>query len=175
MKPIRFCIALLLTAAMHPLFAQQKGLVKYVNPLAGTATATTPSALKHGDVLANFANTAPAVCTPFAMTQWMPQTNAAEKKCIPPYYYRDNIFQGIRGSHWISGSCMQDYGSVTIMPITGKLKTTDYYTGFSHKEETATPYLYSVNLPSYKIHTAVTATPRCGIMEVTADAADSLY
>ncbi|HTH82504.1 MAG TPA: GH92 family glycosyl hydrolase [Mucilaginibacter sp.] len=175
MKPIRFCIALLLTAAMHPLFAQQKGLVKYVNPLAGTATATTPSALKHGDVLANFANTAPAVCTPFAMTQWMPQTNAAEKKCIPPYYYRDNVFQGIRGSHWISGSCMQDYGSVTIMPITGKLKTTDYYTGFSHKEETATPYLYSVNLPAYKIHTAVTATPRCGIMKVTADADNDVY
>jgi len=175
MKPIRFCLAILFALPGAAAFAQAPGLVKYVNPLAGTATATTPSALKHGDVLANFANTAPSVCTPFAMTQWMPQTNAAEKKCIPPYYYKDNMFQGIRGSHWISGSCMQDYGSVTIMPITGKLKTRGYYAQYSHKEEHSTPYLYSVNLPSYKIHTAVTATPRCGIIEVTADAADSLY
>jgi len=155
--------------------AQVPGLVKYVNPLAGTATATTPSALKHGDVLANFANTVPAVCTPFAMTQWTPQTQAAEKKCIPPYYYKDNNFEGFRGSHWISGSCMQDYGSVTIMPITGKLKTTNYYAQYNHKDEHSTPYLYTVGLPSYKIHTGVTATPRCGIIEVTADAADSLY
>lgn len=175
MKPTNLYFAVLFALAGNSAFAQVSSLVKYVNPLAGTATSTTPAALKHGDVLANFANTAPAVCTPFAMTQWMPQTNAAEKKCIPPYYYRDNMFQGIRGSHWISGSCMQDYGSVTIMPITGKLKTTGYYTQFSHKEELSTPYLYKVNLPAYKIHTAVTATPRCGIIEVTSDAADSLY
>jgi predicted alpha-1,2-mannosidase len=174
MKLTHFYAALLLAYAGNT-FAQAPNLVKYVNPLAGTATSTTPAALKHGDLLGNFANTAPAVGTPFAMTQWMPQTQAAEKKCIPPYYYKDNEFQGFRGSHWISGSCMQDYGSVTIMPITGKLKTTNYAAKFSHKEERSTPYVYSVNLPSYKIHTAVTATPRCGIIEVTADAADSLY
>jgi predicted alpha-1,2-mannosidase len=175
MRSIRFYFALLFALLGNAAFAQIPGLVKYVNPLAGTATATTPSALKHGDVLANFANTVPAVCTPFAMTQWTPQTQAAEKKCIPPYYYKDNNFEGFRGSHWISGSCMQDYGSVTIMPITGKLKTRDYYAQYKHKDEVSTPYLYRVNLPSYKIHTAVTATPRCGIIEVTADAADSLY
>jgi predicted alpha-1,2-mannosidase len=175
MKLIRFIPALLFAVFCNGVFAQAPDLVKYVNPLAGTATATTPSALKHGDVLANFANTMPAVGTPFAMTQWTPQTQAAEKKCIPPYYYKDNNFEGFRGSHWISGSCMQDYGSVTIMPITGHLKTTNYYAQYKHKDEHSTPYLYSVSLPSYKIHTAVTATPRCGIMEVTADAADSLY
>jgi predicted alpha-1,2-mannosidase len=70
---------------------------------------------------------------------------------------------------------MQDYGSVTIMPITGKLNTTNYAVKFTHADELSTPYVYCLKLPSYQIHTAVTATPRCGIMEFTADAADSLY
>lgn len=70
---------------------------------------------------------------------------------------------------------MQDYGSVTIMAITGKLKTTDHSAKFTHRNEQSTPYVYRVNLPSYKLHAAVTATPRCGLIEFTADAADSLY
>jgi len=70
---------------------------------------------------------------------------------------------------------MQDYGSVTIMPITGSLKTVNYAAKFSHQDEQSTPYVYRLNLPSSKIHTAVTATPRCGMMEFIADAADSLY
>ncbi|MDB5029841.1 GH92 family glycosyl hydrolase [Mucilaginibacter sp.] len=176
MRSISFCFVLLFATVVSTAFAQETDLVKYVNPLAGTANSTTPSALKHGyEALTNYANTAPSVTTPFAMTQWIPQTQAAEQKCIPPYYYKDNAFSGFRGSHWISGSCTQDYGSVTIMPITGKLKTTGYATQFTHKDEKSTPYVYRVNLPSYKIHTAVTATPRAGIIEVTADAADSLY
>jgi predicted alpha-1,2-mannosidase len=156
-------------------FAQTPDLVKYVNPLAGTANSTTPSALKHGTATENFANTIPAVCTPFAMTQWTAQTQASETKCVPPYYYKDNYFSGFRGSHWISGSCMQDYGSVSIMAITGKLKTTNYAAKFNHKDEQSTPYLYQASLPSYQLHAAVTATPRCGLIEFTSNAADSLY
>lgn len=155
--------------------AQKPDLVKYVNTLAGTASSQTPSALKHGSDEANFANTIPSVCTPFAMTQWTPQTQATEKKCIPPYYYKDDQFKGFRGSHWISGSCMQDYGSVTIMPITGRLKTKDVGVTYSHADEIATPYLYKLSLPAYQISTSVTATPRCGMMEVASNKADSLY
>ncbi len=70
---------------------------------------------------------------------------------------------------------MQDYGSIAIMPITGKLKTTNYAVKFTHADERSTPYVYRLNLASQKIHAAVTATPRCGMMEFTADAADSLY
>jgi len=156
-------------------FAQGPSFVSYVNPLSGTANSTTPSAIKLGSAQENFANTIPSVCTPFAMTQWTPQTQPSESKCVPPYYYKDDFFSGFRGSHWISGSCMQDYGSVTIMPITGNLKTVNNAAKFSHKDEQSTPYVYRLNLSSYKIHAAVTATPRCGMMEFTADAADSLY
>ncbi|GGH03849.1 GH92 family glycosyl hydrolase [Mucilaginibacter phyllosphaerae] len=170
-----FCLIVFLVFAYNGVNAQQADLVKYVNPLAGTATSTTPSALKHGSVEANFANTIPSVCTPLAMTQWTAQTQLTEKKCIPPYYYKDNVFYGFRGTHWISGSCMQDYGSLTIMPVTGRLKVTDNASEFNHSDELATPYLYRLNLPGSKLTAAVTATPRCGIMQFTAAAADSLY
>jgi len=49
-------------------FAQD--LVKYVQPMAGTAIATTASALKHGQAAdTRFANTIPSVTVPFAITQ----------------------------------------------------------------------------------------------------------
>lgn len=170
-----FFLLILLSTTCAGAFAQELNLVKYVNPLSGTASSTTPSALKLGSVQENFANTIPSVCTPFAMTQWTPQTQASESKCTPPYYYKDNFFSGFRGSHWISGSCMQDYGSLTIMPVTGSLKTVNYSAKFDHKDEQSSPYVYRLNLLSYKIRAAVTATPRCGMMEFTADATDSLY
>jgi len=168
-------ILILLFTGCTGVFAQVHNPVQYVNPLSGTATSTTASALKHGTTEANFANTIPSVCTPFAMTQWTPQTQTSETKCIPPYYYKDNSFSGFRGTHWISGSCMQDYGSLTIMPVTGTLKTTDYAAGFEHKDEQPAPYVYRLKLPSYKIDAAITATPRCGMMEFTANTTDSLY
>ncbi|MEO7211769.1 GH92 family glycosyl hydrolase [Mucilaginibacter sp.] len=171
----RLILLFALLCASFNTYAQQSDLVKYVNTLAGTATSTTNSALKHGSVEANFANTIPSVSTPFAMTQWTAQTQATERKCIPPYYYKDDQFSGFRGSHWISGSCMQDYGSLTVMPLTGKLDITTKTTTFSHKNELATPYLYRLDLPKSKLQSAVTATPRCSIMEFTVNTADSLY
>jgi len=164
------CIVLL--AFPWPVFAQN--LVKYVQPMAGTATATTASALKHGQAAdTRFANTIPAVTSPFGMTQWTPETQAGENKCIPPYYYKDSVFYGLRGSHWLSGSCTQDYGSFTIMPITGVLKTTNYGLTFKHADELSSPYLYNINLNQLKA--AVTATERCGTMRFTMEKADSLY
>jgi predicted alpha-1,2-mannosidase len=159
----------------HAAIAQN--LVKYVQPMAGTAIATTASALKHGSELtgARYANTIPAVTLPFAMTQWTPQTQISETKCVPPYYYQDRVFYGFRGSHWISGSCMQDYGSFSVMPITGKLKTTNNGANFNHADESSAPHLYSINLKQYQLHAAVTGTERCGLMQFTADKADSLY
>ncbi|MGN6181777.1 MAG: GH92 family glycosyl hydrolase [Mucilaginibacter sp.] len=173
LKKLSFFVSLLTVCTVA--FAQDQSPVKYVSPLAGTANSTTPSAVKLGSAQENFANTIPSVCTPFAMTQWVPQTQASESKCVPPYYYKDDLFSGFRGSHWISGSCMQDYGSITVMPVTGKLKTTSYAVKFTHADELSTPYVYRLQLPYCKIHTAITATPRCSIMEFTADATDSLY
>jgi predicted alpha-1,2-mannosidase len=157
------------------LVVNAQDVVKYVQPMAGTAAAATPSALKHGEGFGLFANTIPSVTTPFAMTQWTPETQITESKCIPPYYHKDSLFYGFRGSHWLSGSCTQDYGSVTIMPVTGKLITANYAAPFKHADEFSSPYLYRINLKAYQVQAAVTATPRCGIMEFTMDKTDNLY
>lgn len=158
-------------------FAQSADLVKYVQPLSGTAASTTSSALKHGSGTESYANTIPAVGLPFGMTQWTPQTHTSENKCLPPYSYKDSLLNGFRATHWLSGSCTQDYGSFTIMPISGKLKTTTqaYAVPFSHQNETTSPAYYRVDLKGYQLSTEITATLRCGMMQFTMDKADSLY
>ncbi|QKJ33146.1 glycoside hydrolase family 92 protein [Mucilaginibacter mali] len=152
-------------------------VVHYVQPLAGTAPSTTRAALKHGAGTELNANTIPAVGLPFAMTQWTAETRQTENKCAPPYVYADTKLTGFRATHWLSGSCTQDYGSLTIMPITGKLKTiaAQYRATFSHKDEVTTPNYYRVHLPDYSLTTEITATRRSGMLQFTAQKADSLY
>lgn len=143
--------------------------VDYVNPLIGTAPSSTISAMKHGHGTENNAQVVPFVTPPFGMTNWTPQTKDSEQKCLAPYYYADTIIQGFRGSHWLSGSCVQDYGSVTIMPVSGKLiyLPSERGSGYSHDMENATPYHYWVHLDDYNIDTEVTATKRTGLFRFT--------
>lgn len=157
--------------------AQQPVLWKYVQPMAGTAGSTTPAAMKHGEGTEKNANTIPAVGRPFAMTQWTPQTQLTEQKCVPPYFYKDAVFTGFRGTHWLSGSCTQDYGSFTVMPVTGRLTTAaaDYGLAFTHDQEQSSPASYSITLPQKQLRAEVTGTARCGIMQFTLQRADSLY
>ena len=166
----------LLSVWVQQLHAQN--LLHYVQPLAGTASSTTAAALKHSEGGSEKnANTIPAVGLPFGMTQWTPQTRQTENKCVPPYFYRDSMLSGFRGSHWLSGSCTQDYGSVTIMPVMGSLKTTvtGYATAFSHANETSSPACYKLTLPEQQLTAEITASLRCGLMRFTAHRADSLY
>ncbi len=121
--------------------------------------------------------TYPAVGMPFAMTNWTPQTRAGETKCVAPYYYADPKIQGIRASHFLSGGCVPDYGSLTFMPGSGPLHTDAVARSsvFDHATEHATPYLYSVGLPDAHAEISVTGTVRAGILQVryTANAPDA--
>ena len=153
-----------------------QGLMQYVQPLSGTAPSTTMAALKHSEAGSEKnANTIPAVTLPFAMTQWTPQTRVTEKKCVPPYFYKDSIVTGFRASHWLSGSCTQDYGSFTVMPVVGKLRTmaTEYGVPFSHEDELSSPAYYK--LKAGDVTTELTATLRCGLMQITMKRSDSLH
>ncbi len=152
--------------------------LNHVNPLIGTATSTTESALRHSHAGTELrGQTFPAVGVPFGMTQWTPQTNASEKKCLPPYQYEDSLIQGFRGSHWMSGSCTQDYGSLTLMAMQGNLKThpEERASAFSHAQETATPSYYSVLLEDDGIQAEVTALSRAGILQFTPQKSAPLY
>lgn len=110
--------------------------------------------------------TFPAVGVPFAMTNWTPQTRTGEEKCVAPYYAADTRIQGFRGSHFLSGSCTQDYGSFTVMALAtnAKLGAVEQSSSFSHTHEHASPYLYSVDLADSGIHADLTGSERSGMM-----------
>lgn len=145
--------------------------IKYVDPLIGTGPARTISAMKHSESASedkgqNF----PAVGRPFGMTQWTPETRTTEDKCVSPYYYNDKYITGFRGSHWMSGSCTQDYGSATLMPFTTAKPDTIKrapVSKFSHKNETATPAYYRLQLDNSGIIAELTGSVRSGMMRFT--------
>ncbi|MBC8084141.1 MAG: glycoside hydrolase family 92 protein, partial [Hymenobacter sp.] len=145
--------------------------------MAGTGASTTLAALRHGSGTEQYANTIPAVGRPFGMTQWAPQTQTSERKCVPPYRYSDARLYGFRGSHWLSGSCTQDYGSFAVMPVVGHLKTrpADYALPFAHANESSGPHYYAVTLPAQHLKVELTGTARCGMLQFTLTQADSLY
>ncbi len=142
---------------------------KYVNPLIGTARSTTISAKKHSGGSEDYAQVQPSVTVPFGMTNWTAETRSKEKKCISSYYYEDTLITGFRGSHWLSGSCAQDYGSMTVMPTIGRLICNPSKRGsrFSHSDEVSMPNYYSIKLKDYNIVAEISATTRCGIMRFT--------
>lgn len=157
--------------------AQQK-VIDFVQPFYGTVPSIIKSTKHHAEGgTENLANTIPSVALPFAMTQWTPQTRTGEQKCNAPFYFNDPYFSGIRGTHWLSGSCVPDYGSFTIMPTTGKLMTSldDYKTIHDTHSETVTPAYYRVDLHQYKIKAEVTPTLRGSIMQFTANTDDNLH
>jgi len=171
-----FMMCFIMANSMH---AQERvSILDDVQPLAGTAASTTAAAQKHSEASSEqYANTIPAVAPPFAMTQWTPQTRKTEQKCIAPYYYTDSLLNGFRASHWLSGSCTQDYGSFTVMPVSGSLslalKNSDSF--FSHNHEQSGPAYYQVELLRYRLDVEMSGTARAGIMKVTALASDSVY
>lgn len=167
--------AALLLLSLPQCSTSKKSLTAYVNPLTGTAAASTTFA--QGIAKEEYGNTIPTVCVPFAMTGWTPQTRTTEHKCVAPYYYKDTVFSGLRATHWISGSCTQDYGSFTVMPLTGSLETdpAKFSCPLDHQQETCTPYYYKVRLGCYRLSAELTATSRAALMRFTPARADSLY
>ncbi|MBP8959096.1 MAG: GH92 family glycosyl hydrolase [Bacteroidales bacterium] len=144
--------------------------LQYVNPLVGTAPASTESARRHGEGTENKGQTFPAVGRPFGMTQWTPETRTTENKCIAPYYYNDKYITGFRGSHWMSGSCTQDYGSATIMPFVNSRPDTltkNPISKFSHKNETVSPAYYRITLDDFSTTAELTGSVRSGMMRIT--------
>ena len=167
-----FLIVLILSCEQ---FIEEDNFADFVNPLIGTAPSRTLSALKHGSGTENNAQVIPAVTMPFGMTNWTPQTKNVETKCVAPYYYADSVITGFRGSHWLSGSCTQDYGSLTIMPLNDMKKHLPGERGscYSHENEVSLPYYYRTLLDDYRIECELTATTRTGFLRFTFNSADS--
>ena len=81
------------------------------------------------------------------------------------------MISGFIGTHQ-PAIWMGDYGYVTLMPETGEIQPTVEYRRqpFTHKDETSTPYYYSVKMgrdPAHRILAEITATDHCGYLRFT--------
>jgi len=152
------CATLALAAPIAP-----ERLVDLVRPVVGTARRDQRIGV------ANSGQTFPAVGVPFGMTHWTPQTQASEDKCVAPFYAQDERIQGIRASHWWSGSCTHDYGSATIAATVGPLRPGAEERGsrFSRRDEVMTPAYYAVTLPDHGVRVEVTGAARAAILRFT--------
>lgn len=149
--------------------SKEYSLLAYVNTLVGTAPSETHTAGLFGKNTEEYGQTLPAVLEPNGMNFWTPQTQDTEKKCKAPYYYKDSLLQGFRNSHWIVGGCTQDYGSMTLMPLTTRSHLTpeSRAVAFSHADEISTPAYYAVELPSECLKAEMTGRSRSAIFRFT--------
>ena len=144
-----------------------ENLILYVTPLIGTGPSTSQNVLNHYPRSEVYGQEIPAVSTPFGMTQWTPQVRDVENTGISPYYYGVLKINGFRGTHWQSGLSTKDYGSFSIMPVTGILHTfaSERTSDYSHKDETSTPAYYSCMLQRYQTFVEITGTARSGFFK----------
>ena len=131
--------------------------VDYVSTLVGTQSSYAIST----------GNTYPAVCMPWGMNFWTPQTGKMGDGWT--YTYSADKLRGFKQTHqpspWIN-----DYGQFTIMPETGETPIFDEEkraSWFSHKAEVATPYYYRAYLADYDVVTELAPTERAAIMRIT--------
>ena len=131
--------------------------VDYVSTLVGTQSSYAIST----------GNTYPAVCMPWGMNFWTPQTGKMGDGWT--YTYTADKLRGFKQTHqpspWIN-----DYGQFTIMPETGEAPIFDEEkraSWFSHKAEVATPYYYRAYLADYDVVTELAPTERATIMRFT--------
>ena len=138
--------------------------VEWINPLMGTQSKYD---LSNG-------NTYPAIALPWGMNFWTPQTGKMGDGW--QYTYDAYKINGLKQTHQPS-PWMNDYGQFAIMPVTGKLRVSQYgrQSWFSHKTEIAKPYYYSVYLADHDITAEITPTERSAQFRFTYPKSDSSF
>ena len=136
-----------------------KSFVDWVNPYIGTAGPGS-----------DYGGTMPLVTTPFGMTNWTAQTRQ-NKISVSSYNYGDTTISGFIGTHQ-PAIWMGDFGYVTLVPELDEIKTAPEARklSFTHADEKATPYYYSVLMKSEDsraIKAEITATDHCGYLRFT--------
>ncbi|OGX89733.1 alpha-mannosidase [Hymenobacter coccineus] len=144
--------------------AANADLAQWVNPIIGTDS--KPS-LSNG-------NTYPAICRPWGMNFWMPQTGKMGDGWA--YQYSADKIRGFKQTHQPS-PWMNDYGQFAIMPTTGKrvFEENARASWYSHKAEVAEPNYYRVYLADYDVTTEIAPTERAARFRFTFPKTDSAY
>lgn len=145
---MKYVSILIFTLASVYGFAQNRNLADYVNTLQGT---NSKFELTRG-------NTYPTTAHPWGMNFWTPQTGLVGDGWIYQHF-KDSI-RGFRQTHQCS-SWTNDYAAFSVMPVVGQLKVDQYGRAakFSHDNEIAKPYYYSVKLDN-GVRTEMSPTER---------------
>lgn len=163
----RFLLPVAVAAFFQP-FAQTVDRitdpVQWVNPLMGT---DSKPGLSNG-------NTYPAICVPWGMNFWSPQTGRMGDGWM--YQYSADKIRGFKQTHQPS-PWMNDYGQFSLMPATGRLRfrQDDRASWFSHKAEVAKPYYYRVYLADHDVTTEIAPTERAAQFRFTFPKSDSSF
>ena len=146
--PFLFCAASIAAASRD-----SGNLADLPDPLVGTDSTYE---LSHG-------NTYPAVFVPFATANWTPQTTEGGWT----YQYAKDSIRGFRLTHRPSAWTV-DWGSFSLMPVAGDLKVLPDQRGlkFSHKDEVARAYKYSVAFEN-GVRAEMAPSGHCGILRFT--------
>ncbi|HEU4472463.1 MAG TPA: GH92 family glycosyl hydrolase [Flavisolibacter sp.] len=164
MKKIMAAVMLFGSAANAQLVEKVSDPVEWVNPLMGTDSKVS---LSNG-------NTYPAICLPWGMNFWTPQTGVMGNGW--QYQYSADKIRGFKQTHQPS-PWMNDYGQFSIMPVTGKarFRQDERASWFSHKTEIAKPYYYSVYLADADVTTEIAPTERAAQFRFTFPRSDSSF
>jgi len=148
-----------------------KGLVDYVDTRIGTSVWEGPSNLSTPEEPMGFVY--PGVGVPHAMIQLSPQT-ARTDRC---YFAFHPTIQGFRASHYPNGTSMSEYGAFTITPTVGDVgeRVHERETSYSHDNEIATPYYYSVDMERYGIKAELTGISKAGSLRFTYPESESAH
>lgn len=162
---------LICSLLLLPSFATAQKLIRYVDPLIGTA---------------KMGHTFPGATVPFGAVQLSPDTDTVSYefngKYNPEVYtfcagyrYQDPTITGFSHTHF-SGTGHSDLGDFLVMPTTGKLQLnpgtaaqpeTGFRSRFSHEHEHAEPNYYSVLLEDHGIKAELTTSLRTGFHRYT--------
>lgn len=159
MKIKSFFFIWLLTSVLASCVKEEVALVSepvdYVSTLVGTLS----------DFSLSNGNTYPATAMPWGMNFWTPQTSKMGDGWT--YKYDAHHIRGIKQTHqpspWIN-----DYGQFSIMPVRdASLVNEDARQSvFSHKSETAKPYLYQVYLADHDVNFELTPSERAAAVRM---------
>lgn len=140
-----------------------KGLTNYVNPFLGTATLWEPEDLGYARKIKERtwgAEVFPGSSLPNAMVQLSPVT---QFRSGAGYQYEDSVIYGFSHTnkgHW-------NLLHIPLLPVTGTVDPSNYCSGFSHKNESASPGYYQVFLERYGVDAELTSTLRCAYHKYT--------
>lgn len=163
MKKYYYFIGMFLVALLAGCNRTDKRLADYVNPFLGTATLWEPEDLGYVRSLKERtwgAEVFPGASLPNAMVQLSPVT---QFRSGAGYQYEDTVIYGFSHTnkgHW-------NLLHIPLLPVSGAVSPSDYCSGYSHGNESASPGYYQVFLERYAVNAELTATLRCGYHRYT--------